>query len=92
MGAQDFEGVRESLGGQGSCSTLRGRGRHVGNGADSADAEFGGDFAEDLVGFRMLRKGNEGAVGTQDAGFFAGNGADRGAKPLGVVERDVGDD
>src|SRR5208282_3969583 len=34
------------------------RQRHVGNGADSADIQLGGDFAENLIGFGMLRQGD----------------------------------
>jgi hypothetical protein len=66
--------------------------RHVRHGADSAYAKLGCDFAENLVGFRMLREGDQGSVAAQDAGLFAGDGGDGGAEPFGVVERDVGDD
>ena len=94
-GECDSMAVAEDLDIGGSVSRLRAAalgGGHIGNGADAADVELGGHFAEDLVGFGMLRQGDQRAAWAQDAGFFAGNGGDGGAEPLGVVEGDVGDD
>ena len=65
---------------------------HVRGGVDAPDLQFRGDFADGLVGFRMLGEGDQGAAGTEDAGFFAGDEADGRAEPLLVIERDVGDD
>jgi hypothetical protein len=39
-----------------------------------------------------LREPNHPPTWPQDAGFLAGDGGDGGAEPLGVVERNVGDD
>ena len=40
----------------------------------------------------MLGEGDEGAVGAEDAGFFAGDFGDGVAEVVLVVEGDVGDD
>jgi hypothetical protein len=40
----------------------------------------------------MLGEGDEGAVGAEDAGFFAGDFGDGGAEVVLMVESDVGDD
>ncbi len=69
-----------------------GRVRNELGGVDTADFEFGGDFADDLVGFGVLREGDERAVRAEDAGFLAGDVGDGGAEVVHVVERDVGDD
>ncbi len=94
-GAEGFDVIGALLPGfsDGSCRSKGSmRERHVGYGADSADAQLGGDFAENLVGIGMLRQRNHGAAGAENAGFFAGDGGDGGAEPFGVVERDIGDD
>ena len=61
-------------------------------GVDGAEVEGGGGFADGLVGLGVLGEGDEGAVGAEDAGLFAGDGGDGGAEVLLVVERDVGKD
>src|SRR6266700_1409802 len=61
-------------------------------GVDGVDIERDGGFADGLVGVWVLRKGNQGAFCTEDAGFFAGDGGDGRAEVFLVVERDVGDD
>jgi hypothetical protein len=67
-------------------------GRHIGHGADSAHCQPGCNFAENLVGFRVLREGNQGSFSAQNAGFFVGDGSDGRAQPFGVVERNVSND
>lgn len=52
----------------------------------------GGGLADGLVGIGVLRQGDKGAVGPQDAGFFAGDLGDGVAQVVLMVERDVGDD
>ncbi len=61
-------------------------------GADCAEVESGGRFADGLVGFGVLGEGDEGAVGAKDAGFFAGDLGDGVAQVVLMVEGDVGDD
>ena len=61
-------------------------------GADGAEIEVGGGFADGLVGLRVLGQGDEDAVGAEDAGLFAGDLGDGVAEVVLVVERDVGDD
>jgi len=65
--------------------------RHVVGSADAAYAKLHGHLANHLVGFRMLREGDEGSLGAKDAGFFPSDGCNRGAEPLCVVEGDIGD-
>ena len=48
-------------------------GGDVVGGADGAEVEGGGGFADGLVGLGVLREGDEGAVGAEDAGLFAGD-------------------
>ncbi len=55
-----------------------------------AHIEAGSDLAENLVGFRVLRQGNQRSAGAENAGFFARDGGDGRAQPLGVVERNIG--
>ncbi len=64
----------------------------VGGGADGVEVEGGGGFADGLVGLGVLREGDEGAVGAEDAGFFAGDLGEGVAEVVLVVEGDVGDD
>ena len=64
----------------------------VGGGADGVDVEGGGYFADGLVGLRVLGEGDEGSVGAEDAGFFAGDFADGVAEVVLVIKGDVGDD
>ena len=64
----------------------------VGGGADGAEVEGRGGFADGLVGLGMLGEGDEGAVGAEDAGLFAGDLGDGVAEVVLVVEGDVGDD
>ena len=54
--------------------------------------ERGGGLADGLVGLGVLRQGDEGAVGAEDAGLLAGDLGDGVAEVLLVVEGDVGDD
>ena len=61
-------------------------------GADGAEVEGRGGFADGLVGLGVLGEGDEGAVGAEDAGLFAGDLGDGVAEVVLVVERDVGDD
>jgi len=91
----DFNLLAENLKAAGSFGIKLGRRsdrRNEGRGADAANVETDGDFAEGLVGIRVLREGHEHTVAAEDAGLFAGDGRDGGAQPLGVVERNVGDD
>ena len=64
----------------------------VAGGADGAEVEGGGGFADGLVGFGVLGEGDEGAVGAEDAGLFAGDLGDGVAEVVLMVEGDVGDD
>ncbi len=54
--------------------------------------ESGGDFADGLVGFGVLRQRDEGAVRAEDTGLFAGDLGDGVAEVVLMVERDVGND
>ena len=63
-----------------------------GCGADGVDVEGTRGFADDLVGLGVLREGDEGAAGAEDATLFAGDVGDGGAEIVGVVDRDVGED
>ena len=73
-----------------ACCCL-GRG-HVGNCAHSKHGESGGDFANHLVGFGVLGQSDQRAAAAENTGLFTGDFADGIAKPLHVIERDVGDD
>ncbi len=61
-------------------------------GVDGSDVEGGGGFAYGLVGFGVLGESDEGAVGAEDAGLFAGDLGDGVAEVVLMVEGDVGDD
>ena len=61
-------------------------------GADGAEVQVGGSFADGLIRLGVLGQGDKGAVGAKDAGLFAGDLCDGVAEIVLVVERDVGDD
>ncbi len=54
------------------------------------DMEGNSCLADGLICFRMLRKGDEGTTGTQNAGFLMRNGGDGGPEPFLMIEGDVG--
>src|ERR1035438_244538 len=66
--------------------------RQIVDDADPAHAEFFGNLAENIIGLGKLREPNHSPAWPQDAGLLARNGGQGRAQPLGVVERDVGDD
>jgi len=68
---------------------LRGGGRC---GVDGVEVEGGGGFADGLVGFGVLGESDEGAVGAEDSGLFAGDLGDGVAEVVLVVEGNVSDD
>jgi len=94
-GIEDFNRICAGGRGLGVGAGQRGAGieaGHVRNGADGADFKRYGDFTDGVVGLGVLGESHEGAVGAKDAGLLAGDGAERGAEPLSVVERNVRND
>src|SRR3984957_13738006 len=64
--------------------------RHVFGSADSLYGKLSCHLTKNLVGFRMLRQGNQCAVPPQNSGLFARNSRYGRAEPFGVVERNIG--
>ena len=66
--------------------------RDEAGGADGSQIKVGGGLADRLICFRVLRQGDQDAVGAQDTGLLPGDLGDRIAQIVLVVERDIGDD